>query len=507
MPRQMQQQNQASENALFLKIAPRDNVAIALKDLENGQLIEIDGINFKLKESIKKGHKFATSAIKQSQQIYKFGFAIGNSNHNIAIGEWVHTHNIKSNLEDGKIDFEYKAPKILPMQNCDFQINAYRRQDGKVGIRNEIWIFPTVGCVAALAQKLARDFKAPDGINIDGIHAFSHQFGCSQLGDDLDATKNIIASLAMHPNSCGVLIIGLGCENNRLSKLLEAIPQEYHHKIKNFEAQKVDDEYQYGMSLLNEIANEQKGVTRQKAKLNELVIGVKCGGSDGFSGLSANPLIGRISGYFTNIGAKVIMTEIPEVFGAENILFANCKDKKTYQNLFSVIENFKNYFIKNGQKIYENPSPGNKDGGISTLEEKSLGAVQKSGGAIITDVLEYGQRAKENGLSVLNAPGNDAVSSNALAASGAHIILFSTGRGTPLGFCVPTLKIASNSEIAKNKSHWIDFDAGEILQSGEFENAQDNLISQIIAIANGEPTKNEINEIREFALWKNGVTL
>ncbi|MBN8647317.1 MAG: altronate dehydratase [Caulobacterales bacterium] len=503
----MQQKNPTFENARYIKISAQDNVAIALSDLQKGEEISIDGENFRLFEPIKKGHKFATLPIKKSQQIYKFGFPIGYSTNEISIGEWVHVHNIKSNLENGQIDFDYKEPINSPVQNCDIEINAYHRKDGKIGIRNEIWIIPTVGCVAALAQKLARDFKMPNDINIDAIHAFSHQFGCSQLGDDLEATKNIIASLAMHPNSCGVLIIGLGCENNLLSKLLEAIPQEYHYKIKSFEAQKIDNEYQFGMSLLNEIANEQKDVKRQKAKLNELVIGVKCGGSDGFSGLSANPLIGRISKYFTNIGAKVIMTEIPEVFGAEDILFANCKDKKTYQNLFTMIENFKNYFIKNGQKIYENPSPGNKDGGISTLEEKSLGAVQKSGGAIITDVLEYGQRVKENGLSVLNAPGNDAISSTALASSGAHIILFSTGRGTPLGFFVPTLKIASNSEIAKNKSHWIDFDAGEILQSGEFEHAQNNLISQIIAIANGEKTKNEINEIREFALWKNGVTL
>lgn len=503
----MQQQDLSSKNAPYIKISGADNVAIALKDLSIGQIFEIDGEVFGLKDQIKKGHKFATRPIKKSQNIFKFGFPIGTSTQEIAIGEWVHIHNIKSNLVDSKIEFDYKEPNILPPKSCDLEINAYRRQDGRIGIRNEIWIFPTVGCVSALAQKLARDVKLKSGDNIDGIYAFAHQFGCSQLGDDLEATKNIIASLATHPNSCGVLIIGLGCENNRLSKLLEAIPQEYHYKIKSFEAQKVDDEYQYGMSLLGQIIDESKKAKRENVNLNELVIGVKCGGSDGFSGLSANPLIGRISRYFTNIGAKVVMTEIPEVFGAENILFANCKDKKTYQSLFSMIENFKNYFVKNGQEIYENPSPGNKDGGISTLEEKSLGAVQKSGGAIITDVLEYGQRVRKNGLSVLNAPGNDAISSTALAASGVHIILFSTGRGTPLGFCVPTLKIASNSEIAKNKSHWIDFDAGEILQSGEFEHAQNNLISHIIAIANGEPTKNEINEIREFAIWKNGVTL
>lgn len=503
----MQKQNLSSKNAPYIKISGADNVAIALKNLSIGQIFEIDGEVFGLKDQIKKGHKFAIRPIKKSQSISKFGFPIGTSTQDIDIGEWVHVHNIKSNLENGKIEFDYKEPNILPLHNCDLEINAYRRQDGRIGIRNEIWIFPTVGCVSALAQKLARDVTLKSGDNIDGIYAFAHQFGCSQLGEDLEATKNIIASLATHPNSCGVLIIGLGCENNRLSKLLEAIPQEYHYKIKSFEAQKVADEYQYGMSLLGQIIDESKKAKRENVNLNELAIGVKCGGSDGFSGLSANPLIGRISKYFTNIGAKVIMTEIPEVFGAENILFANCKDKKTYQSLFSMIENFKNYFVKNGQKIYENPSPGNKDGGISTLEEKSLGAVQKSGGAIITDVLEYGQLVRENGLSVLNAPGNDAISSTALAASGVHIILFSTGRGTPLGFCVPTLKIASNSELANNKSHWIDFDAGEILQSGEFEHAQNNLISQIIAIANGEPTKNEINEIREFAIWKNGVTL
>jgi altronate hydrolase len=490
----------------FLHIAPNDNVIIALRDFLAGEIININDNSFSLNQDIPKGHKIAIKNISALEKVLKYGFIIGRAKVDITQGDWVHTHNLKSDLENGAPNFTYTTPKNSAKEIQETQyFNGYLRPDAKCGIRNEIWILPTVGCVSALAQKLANNAKIYG--NIDAIIPACHQFGCSQLGEDLEATKTILASLACHPNACGILIIGLGCENNRLAKLLEAIPKEYHYKIKSFEAQKADDEFEYGMAKLDEMIKANANLQRQKLPISKLSIGVKCGGSDGFSGLSANPLIGKISKYFENHGAQIIMTEIPEFFGAEHILYKNCQSQNVYQKLLNMIDNFKEYFTKNRQKIYENPSPGNKDGGISTLEEKSLGAVQKSGDAIICDIINYGQIAQKSGLNILNAPGNDAISSTALAASGAHIVLFSTGRGTPLGFLVPTLKIASNSELAAKKPHWIDFDAGCILNDGDFETASQRLIAQIIAIANGEKTKNEISEIRDFAIWKNGVTL
>lgn len=491
----------------FIKIAPNDNVAIALVALPTGTIVNIGGHEIKLSSAISPGHKFSLVPIEQGQDIIKYGFCIGSAKSKIGTGEWIHTHNLGTNL--GSIDerFDFSAPNAVELMKSGQTFDGFVRKNGSIGIRNEIWILPTVGCVASLAQKLAKSCKFDSSLNIDGCYAFGHQFGCSQLGDDLAATRNIIASLACHPNAGGVLIIGLGCENNQLAKLLEAIPKQFHYKIRYFEAQQVSNEFEHGQSLLSELVSEIGAQKRKPVGIEKLVLGVKCGGSDGFSGLTANPIIGRASDFFTQHGAKVIMTEIPEVFGAEQTLFSRCADRNIFLKLSSVIKNFKDYFTRNNQPIYENPSPGNKEGGITTLEEKSLGAVQKGGNAIITSVLDYGELADTNGLSVLNAPGNDAISSTALAASGAHIILFSTGRGTPLGFMVPTLKIASNSALAQNKPHWIDFDAGSIATIGNLENTAADLIKQIISIANGATTKNEQNQVREFAIWKNGVTL
>ncbi len=488
-------------------LSSKDNVAIALFDIESGSPINIGDKSFTICEKIPKGHKFSIEKIAANSPIIKYGFPIASATKEIAIGYHVHSHNCHTNLGDSISSYEYLAPPPLEITASSESFAAYKRPDGNIGIRNEIWIIPTVGCVSSVSQKLAAYFNTMDLGNIDGVFAMSHQFGCSQLGDDLGQTRDIIASLACHPNNAGALIIGLGCENNRLSKLIETIPKEFHYKIRSFEAQKTQDEFETGKQLIQQLLENAKTLKREQVPLSELVIGVKCGGSDGLSGLTANPIIGRISKKLSDIGAKVIMTEVPEMFGAEHILYENCATKKVFEKLEMLIENFKQYFIQHGQKIYENPSPGNKDGGITTLEEKSIGAVQKGGGAIIHDVLGYAQRATKSGLSVLNAPGNDAISSTALAASGAHIILFSTGRGTPLGFSVPTLKISSNSELAQNKPHWIDFDAGAVLIDNDYEKVATGLLEKIIKTANGEKALNEVNDIREFAIWKNGVTL
>jgi len=491
----------------FIKIAANDNVAVALAELAAGTIVDVAGVEVYIREKIAPGHKFATTRIIAQNFIVKYGHTIGKAKVAIAAGEWVHSHNLETCLSVEASDFDYCPPVQQETQVSDRNFMGFERPDGGVGIRNEIWIIPTVGCVSSLAQKLAQSVTVNQFDNLDGCYAVPHQFGCSQLGDDLSQTRRIMAAMACHPNAGGVLIIGLGCENNQLSKLLATIPAQFHYKIKYFEAQKVGDEFDHGKRMLDELATTISRTKRTKISIDKLVIGVKCGGSDGLSGLTANPAIGHASEYFARIGARVIMTEIPEVFGAEEVLLSRCTNQTVYGKLQTLITDFKNYFIRNNQKIYENPSPGNKDGGITTLEEKSLGAVQKGGGAIITGVLDYGDLALEAGLNVLNAPGNDAISSTALVASGAHIILFSTGRGTPLGFMAPTLKISSNTDLAQNKPHWIDFDAGIITKDANIKSVASKLIDNIVDMASGKLAKNETHGIRDFAIWKNGVTL
>ena len=397
------------------------------------------------------------------------------------------------------------APEPLPAPESPAFL-GYRRADGRVATRNEIWILPTVGCVGRTAQKIAAAAAGRHDRQVDGIHAFAHPFGCSQLGEDLDGTRSILAALACHPNAGGVLLVGLGCESNQLDRLLAEIPEALRGRVRTFGAQGVEDEIETGLRLVDELAAIAGEAQREKVGFGELVIGLKCGGSDGFSGLTANPLVGRMADRVVAAGGSAILSEIPEIFGAERLLMARARDERVFDAVVAAVNDFKTYFLANNQPVSENPSPGNIAGGITTLEEKSLGAVQKSGRGALEDVLRYGERLRRRGLTLLEAPGNDAVSSTALAAAGATIILFTTGRGTPLGFPVPTLKIASNSELARRKSGWIDFDAGQVLDHG-LEPSADALADRIAAIASGEESAAERNGEREIAIWKRGVTL
>jgi altronate hydrolase len=364
----------------------------------------------------------------------------------------------------------------------------------------------TVGCVARTAERLAKKAGEKFKGRVDGIYALTHPLGCSQLGDDLDHTRRLLAALAMHPNAGGVLIVGLGCENNQLSALIAEIERPTD-RLKYYAAQMVEDETETGLEALEDLVAVVEKDLRVPCGISDLAIGVKCGGSDGFSGLTANPLVGQIADRVALSGGKAILSEIPEIFGAERLLMARAKDQATFQGVVDVVNDFKAYFIDHNQPVFENPSPGNKAGGITTLEEKSLGAVQKGGQAQLTQVLRYGERVSEAGLSLLEAPGNDAVSSTALTAAGAVIVLFTTGRGTPLGFPAPTLKISSNTALFEKKPHWIDYNAGQVLEGASLSQTADGLMDLILKVASGQQANNEINEEREIAIWKNGVTL
>ena len=460
----------------------------------------------RLREPVARGHKVAIAAIRCGTAVIKYGFPIGVATADIAAGAHVHSHNLTTALRSDDA-YAYAPAADAPSPASPSRgFMGYARADGRAGTRNEIWILPTVGCVGNLAARVARIAGERHAGRVDGIHAFKHPFGCSQLGDDLGHTRALLAALAQHPNAGGVLIVGLGCESNQLGPLLEMIAPERRPHIRTLSAQAVEDDEAACLAMVDELVEECADIPRTEIPLSQLVLGVKCGGSDGLSGLTANPLVGRMADAVAAAGGKVVLTEIPEIFGAEQMLMDRAVSREIFDDTVRLVRDFKDYFIRNGEPVSENPSPGNIAGGITTLEEKSLGAVQKGGKVPVVDVQRYGGEATLPGLTLLEAPGNDAVSSTALTAAGATIILFTTGRGTPLGFPAPTLKIASNSSLATRKTGWIDFDAGQVLEAG-FDDASNALLDLIVATASGAVTRAEKNEERDIAIWKSGVTL
>jgi len=488
-------------------VDPRDHVATALRDLTAGETLQRNGALITARSDIPKGHKVAIQSVRAGEDVLKYGWPIGRAVVDIAVGDHVHVHNVSTRLS-GVDQYDW-APAastgVQPDRTTSFM--GYRRADGRVGTRNEIWVLCTVGCVANTARRIAEKANVRFAGRTDGVFAFPHPFGCSQLGDDLVNTRKLIAALAGHPNAGGVLILGLGCENNQLKALLESAPGLDPAKLRAFTTQMAEDELEDGLAAIEALVVQAERDIRTACPVSDLVIGLKCGGSDGFSGVTANPLVGRIADKVSDAGGTPVLTEIPEIFGAEQMLLDRAASRAVFDDALRVIDDFKRYFIDNNQPIHENPSPGNIAGGITTLEEKSLGAVQKGGRAPLVQVLRYGERVGRKGLTLLEAPGNDAVSSTALTAAGATVILFTTGRGTPLGFPAPTLKIASNSALAARKPGWIDFDAGAVLSGQSMDEAAHHLMDLVISTASGQATKAELNGEREIAIWKQGVTL
>jgi len=492
----------------IIKLHATDNVAIAMKNLMANDVVTVDDIELTLTEDVNKGHKIALCDLTKDQHIIKYGDPIGFALNDIKQASWVHTHTIKTNLHD-ELQYKYQ-PEFIEQQQAlpSPEVNIYRRQNGDVAIRNEIWLIPTVGCVNGMIAQMKKEFLAqhPE-IDVDGVHVFPHQFGCSQLGDDLETTRVLLQNMVLHPNAGGALIVGLGCENNQLEVFKEGLGDFDSSRVKFLITQQADDEIEEGVQLLEEIYDTVKHDKREQGLLSEVKFGLECGGSDGLSGITANPLLGYFSDYLIAQGGTTVLTEVPEMFGAETILMSRCKDKETFYDLVDMVNNFKRYYTDHNQPIYENPSPGNKDGGITTLEDKSLGCTQKAGSSKVQAVLNYGQRLKVPGLNLLDAPGNDPIATSALASAGCHMVLFTTGRGTPYGGFVPTLKISTNSELANKKKRWIDFDAGILIGDTTMAEAHEQFIQLLVTTVNGELTCNEKNDIREVAIWKKGVTL
>jgi len=492
----------------YLRINPADNVAVAIETLKQSEKITVSGDEITLQNEIPAGHKFSLKAFEVNESVVKYGYAIGHAREAIAKGGLVNEKNIKTNL-DGLLDYNYAPALEYPeVANRNLTFKGYRRKNGDVGIRNEVWVIPTVGCVNGTVNQLVDALKREtNGAGIDAIVGYPHNYGCSQLGADHENTREILRNIVKHPNAGGVLVVGLGCENNQLTAFRELLGDFDPERVKFMETQKVSDEFEVGMSLLREIYEVASKDERTEVPLSELKVGLKCGGSDGFSGITANPLLGVFSDFLVAQGGTTVLTEVPEMFGAETILMNRCESTELFDKTVHLINDFKDYFIKNEQPIYENPSPGNKAGGISTLEEKSLGCTQKCGKSVVKDVLMYGETIKTKGLNLFSAPGNDLVAATALGSAGCQIVLFTTGRGTPFGSFVPTMKISTNSTLATNKPGWIDFNAGVILENKTMEETHENFVEYIIKVASGELVNNEKKNYREIAIWKSGVTL
>ena len=491
----------------LIRIHASDNVAVATETIPAGVQLEAGGLSVRTAEEIPAGHKVALRAIAAGENIIKYGFPIAHAKTDIAAGQWVHSHNAASNLS-GLREYSYQPVPCPDVQEAPATFMGYVRPDGSVGIRNEVWIIPTVGCVNGIAEEIERLAQAEQPEGVSRVCAYTHPYGCSQLGGDHLMTQKALCGLIRHPNAAGVLVLGLGCENNQIDDLKQVLGAYDPERVRFLVCQQVEDEIAAGTEIVRELMARAALCRREPVPASRLTVGLKCGGSDGFSGITANPLLGSFAEKLVAQGGSAMLTEVPEMFGAETILMNRCTDQQVFEKTVALINDFKSYFMRYGEKINENPSPGNKKGGITTLEEKSLGCVQKGGRVPVTDVLAYGEKVKRTGLSLLQAPGNDLVAATALAISGAQLVLFTTGRGTPFGCPVPTAKVSTQSDIATRKPGWIDFNAGELLEGKSMAEETERLFAYVLAMASGEESpKSERLSKKNLAIFKDGVTL
>ena len=497
------------EQATYLKINPADSVVVCLQSKKKGEIIEVDNLSIVLNQDTPAGHKVLIKDVKEGEDIIKYGYPIGHAREDLKAGNWVNENNLKTNLS-GTLEYTYNpVDEELTIKKENRTFMAYKRKNGDVGVRNEIWIVPTVGCVNGIAEKLAEKLRKETGLrDIDSIYAWHHNYGCSQLSEDHENTRKVLRDICLHPNAGAVLVLSLGCENNQPEDFMAMLGDYDKDRIRLLVTQRVEgDEVEAGMQILRELYAIASKDKREEVPVSQLRVGLKCGGSDGFSGITANPLVGEFSDWLVAQGGTSVLTEVPEMFGAETILMNRCKTPELFEQTVSMINNFKNYFLSHGEPVGENPSPGNKAGGISTLEDKALGCTQKCGKAPVSGVMEYGDRLENKGLNLLSAPGNDLVAATALASCGCHIVLFTTGRGTPFGTFVPTMKIATNPTLAKNKPNWVDFSAGQLVEGRTMNELVPEFIDKVLSVASGQKARNEENDYREISIFKNGVTL
>ena len=497
------------EQTTFLKINPADSVVVCLTEKKKGDVIRVDGIDIVLNQDTPAGHKVLIHDVAEGENIIKYGYPIGHARMALKAGDWVNENNLKTNLQ-GTLEYTYNpVDERLNIKKENRTFKGYRRKNGDVGVRNEIWIVPTVGCVNGIAERLAQKLREETGCkDIDAVYAWHHNYGCSQLSGDHENTRKVLRDIVLHPNAGAVLVLSLGCENNQPDAFMEMLGDYDRARIRLLVTQKVDgDEVEAGMEVLRQLYAVARQDKREDVPVSELRVGLKCGGSDGFSGITANQLVGEFSDWLVAQGGTSVLTEVPEMFGAETILMNRCETPELFEKTVSMINSFKEYFLSHGEPVGENPSPGNKAGGISTLEDKALGCTQKCGRAPVSGVMEYGDRLQAKGLNLLSAPGNDLVAATALASCGCHLVLFTTGRGTPFGTFVPTMKIATNPTLAARKPQWVDFNAGQLIEGRTMKELLPEFIDKVLSVASGEHARNEENDYREISIFKNGVTL
>ena len=496
------------KQASYIRINPADSVVVALRPMKKDEVVEVGNIVVKLKEDVPAGHKILLKDTPAGKDILKYGYPIGHAAIDLEAGQWVNENNLKTNLK-GTLSYEYHPVNeelSIPLEDKTFK--GFVRKNGEVGIRNEVWIVPTVGCVNGIAERLAELMNKKRSEKSVKVHAWHHNYGCSQLSDDHENTRKILRDIVLHPNTGGVLVLSLGCENNQPEDFMAMLGDYDKERVRLMVTQRVEgDEIDEGLRILDELCALADNDQREDVPASKLRVGLKCGGSDGFSGITANPLVGEFSDWLVAQGGTSILTEVPEMFGAETILMNRCRNVELFDQTVALINNFKEYFLSHGEPVGENPSPGNKAGGISTLEDKALGCTQKCGRAPVSGVLAYGDRLNTNGLNLLSAPGNDLVAATALASAGCQIVLFTTGRGTPFGTFVPTMKISTNSDLYNRKSNWIDFNAGRLAEGMPMDELLREFIDYILRVASGEKVQNERNGYREISIFKNGVTL
>ena len=497
------------EQTTFLKINPADSVVVCLTEKKKGDVIRVDDHDIVLNQDTPAGHKVLIHDVSEGENIIKYGYPIGHAREALKAGDWVNENNLKTNLQ-GTLEYTYNpVDERLNIKKENRTFKGYRRKNGDVGVRNEIWIVPTVGCVNGIAERLAQKLREETGCkDIDAVYAWHHNYGCSQLSGDHENTRKVLRDIVLHPNAGAVLVLSLGCENNQPDAFMEMLGDYDQDRIRLLVTQKVDgDEVEAGMEVLRQLYAVARQDKREDVPVSELRVGLKCGGSDGFSGITANPLVGELSDWLVAQGGTSVLTEVPEMFGAETILMNRCETPELFEKTVYMINNFKEYFLSHGEPVGENPSPGNKAGGISTLEDKALGCTQKCGRAPVSGVMEYGDRLQAKGLNLLSAPGNDLVAATALASCGCHLVLFTTGRGTPFGTFVPTMKIATNPTLAARKPQWVDFNAGQLIEGRTMQELLPEFIDKVLSVASGEHARNEENDYREISIFKNGVTL
>lgn len=491
-----------------IKLNENDNVITALSNLKKGETISVDGAEIILKEDIDRGHKMAFKNIVKGDKIIKYGYPIGGAVEDISKGCHVHVHNVKTLLDD-LIEYRYSFKKgIVEYQMEDRIVEVYRRKNGNIGIRNELWVIPTVGCTNGISEAIVKKFLLKNSdLEVDGVYAYTHPYGCSQMGEDHENTRTALQAMVKHPNTGGVLVVGLGCENNQIDVFRDTLGEYDGDRTRFMISQEEDDEIEAGVNFLEELYNKARHDKREDASIGEVKFGLECGGSDGLSGITANPLLGLLSDYIISLGGTSVLTEVPEMFGAETILMDRAKDENVFDGIVEMINYFKDFYKRHDKVIYDNPSPGNKKGGITTLEEKSLGCTQKAGSSSVADVLKYGEILRNKGLNLVYSPGNDLVATTALGIAGCNMVLFTTGRGTPFGGFIPTVKISTNSKLAEKKKNWIDFNAGKLTEGVTMEELFVDFVELMVEIINGRETRNEKNGFREIALFKTGVVL